>query len=214
MTERWHGSRYDGSLSTKAIAARIRADIKAAVEVGDLPGEPVSYGVRYRSFAGGTAIDVSIRGFANSRVEGEEAETDNRRAGKKWPWLTDEARKVMEVLEGIHRAYNHDGSDVMTDYFDVNYYGSVEFESEWGAKHRAAENAKRLANKDKPKEPKPDKKGLVRHVANDHRRSYSWATKSNFASLSAAHAVMHRAGRHAIDTNHTHEEGAWLTKAG
>jgi hypothetical protein len=41
---------------------------------------------------------------------------------------TAEARAAEEILRDIHRAYNHDNSDAMTDYFDVRYYGQVSFE--------------------------------------------------------------------------------------
>jgi hypothetical protein len=40
--------------------------------------------------------------------------------------LTAEGRRVLGVLERLHEAYNHDGSDVMTDYFDRLYFGTVE----------------------------------------------------------------------------------------
>ena len=42
--------------------------------------------------------------------------------------LTENARSAQITLERIHDAYNHDGSDIQSDYFDVNYYGSVNFE--------------------------------------------------------------------------------------
>lgn len=37
--------------------------------------------------------------------------------------LTREARAVLDTLEELHNGYNHDGSDAMTDYFDVKFYG-------------------------------------------------------------------------------------------
>ncbi len=143
MYERRYGSKYDNSLSTTEIAKRIRADIKAAVAAGELPGSPVSY-------------SVVVRGMVGSRVEGagssppSDAETDNRRAGKRWPWLTDEARDVMAKVEAIHNAYNHDGSEIMVDYHDVNYYGSVEIETEESARWRAAEVARKAARPARP----------------------------------------------------------------
>lgn len=142
MYERSYGDKYDRSLSTTEIAKRIRADIKAAVEAGELPGKPVTYSVISRYFSGGSSIDVTARGILGSRVAGEEAERDNRREGKRWPWLTDEARAVMAVLERIHDAYNHNGSEIQVDYFDVNYYGSVEIETEETAAFREREAAK------------------------------------------------------------------------
>jgi hypothetical protein len=42
--------------------------------------------------------------------------------------LTEEAMAAKMTLERIHGAFNHDGSDSMVDYFDVNYYGHVDFQ--------------------------------------------------------------------------------------
>lgn len=39
---------------------------------------------------------------------------------------TKEWEEVIKKAKRIHDLYNHDNSDAMTDYFDVNYYGSVE----------------------------------------------------------------------------------------
>ncbi len=156
MYERRYGSKYDNSLSTTEIAKRIRADIKAAVTAGELPGKPVTYSVVSAYFSGGSSIDVTVRGMVGSRVEGagssppSDAEVDNRRAGKRWPWLTDEARRVMGIVESIHNAYNHDGSAIEVDYHDVNYYGSVEIETEESARWRAAEVARKAARPARP----------------------------------------------------------------
>lgn len=144
--ERSYGSAYDRSLSTTEIAKRMRAAIKLATERGELPGKPVTYSVRSAYFSGGSSIDIRVRGLLGSRVVGETAETDNRREGKRWPWLTDEARRIMGILEEIHNRWNHDGSAIEVDYFDVNYYGSVEIETEESARWREAEKV-RLANR-------------------------------------------------------------------
>ena len=46
------------------------------------------------------------------------------------------------TLERIHNAYNHDGSEIMVDYFDVRYYGVVQFEDDSSREFRAAEKAR------------------------------------------------------------------------
>lgn len=38
---------------------------------------------------------------------------------------TDEAKAVYDRLDGLVQSFNHDGSDIMTDYFDVKFYGHV-----------------------------------------------------------------------------------------
>ena len=50
--------------------------------------------------------------------------------------LTVEGRRIHDLLDEIRRAYNHDGSDVMTDYFDVLYYGTVDI-YEWDNEPRS-----------------------------------------------------------------------------
>lgn len=44
------------------------------------------------------------------------------------PRLNDLAREVDKVLETIHWRYNHNGSESQVDYFDVRYYGHVDFD--------------------------------------------------------------------------------------
>lgn len=44
-------------------------------------------------------------------------------------------------LEAIRDAYQRDNSDISSDYFDVNFYGSVEFEGDWAALKAEAEEA-------------------------------------------------------------------------
>jgi hypothetical protein len=63
--------------------------------------------------------------------------------------LTAEAQAAKMTLERIHFAYNHDGSDIQTDYFDVNFYGHVSFATadaeRWHADEAAKLAAKRAA---------------------------------------------------------------------
>jgi hypothetical protein len=42
-----------------------------------------------------------------------------------------ELSKILDDLDDIKEAYNYDGSDIQTDYFNVRFYGSVQFE-DWG----------------------------------------------------------------------------------
>ena len=52
------------------------------------------------------------------------------------PWMSDEGRALMNALEAIVDAYNYDGSDLMTDYYDVNFHASVTFGGELSEIHR------------------------------------------------------------------------------
>jgi hypothetical protein len=121
---RTYGSKYNdlskdahGWVDTTVIAKAIRADIKAAVKAGDIPC--VKYSVRTRKFAGGSAIDVEVIGLPNARIERE-----HPYGGTVFAY-SDETNIVVKKLEAIVAAYNHDGSDSMTDYFDVRFYGHV-----------------------------------------------------------------------------------------
>lgn len=142
-----YGSRYDGKLSTKEIAARVRAEIKALVKAGSLPPDWKFY-VRYRGFAGGTSIDVTaqspvatylcapgwVSAGPNERhldlpIKGE-WKSCIIRANDQWHVSRDDAEApgvawVRTLLDGLLRSYNYDGSDIQTDYFNVNFYGHV-----------------------------------------------------------------------------------------
>jgi hypothetical protein len=43
--------------------------------------------------------------------------------------MTPEARAIYDKVDSITNAYNRDNSDIMTDYFDVDYYGTVTFDN-------------------------------------------------------------------------------------
>ena len=116
------GDKYDPALSTKEIAVRIRADIKQAIKVVALP--PGKYSVKYRSFAGGTSIDVSVSDLHKdfrALTLGASGRVEPSTPGK---W-------VMEALRRIVESYNYDRCDSMTDFFSVNFYSSVAFDWDW-----------------------------------------------------------------------------------
>lgn len=157
MTTRHKGYMYDNlgdAPTTAQIAAAIRADVKTAVAEGLLPRQ-WRYSVRSRLFAGGSAIDVQVKSCPDAWQECDGMRVGSRRTlpdgtvtgtgcGNVWckaggqyrdqPYaethqvLTEDAEVARLTLERIHNAYNHDGSDVTTDYFDVRYYGTVTFE--------------------------------------------------------------------------------------
>jgi hypothetical protein len=153
--ERSYGYRYnevDGG--TVDIAKVIRRDVKQAVAEGLLPAR-WSYSVRSPH---GTSIDVEVRdcpdawrdcdGGQGCRNVWCTARNDPAyaHAAEKHVVLTEEAEAARMTLERIHNAYNHDGSELQTDYFDVRYYGYVSFEDASSADFRKRE-AERLAAK-------------------------------------------------------------------
>jgi hypothetical protein len=119
---RFEGSRLEETrdLDIAAIAKLVRADIREAIRVGFLPGSSRDYSVRIDRYSMGQSLDVTVRNhpelwhLAWSDTYGEELRQHSP-----------EGRRVVELLEGIVRAYNWDGSDSMVDYFDVRFYSTV-----------------------------------------------------------------------------------------
>ena len=164
----------DEYASAAKIAKLMRADIKVAVSEGFLPGAPVKYSVTSEYYSMGQSINITVKGWPDAWVECDgtvpgtrrtweggattatgcpnmwcAARNDPERAAHATPHsvLSEEARAAEMTLERIHGAYNHDGSDSMVDYFDVRYYGQVQFESAESAKWQAEYAAKNAAEK-------------------------------------------------------------------
>ena len=237
MYEKSYGSKYvrGGDYRPAAdIAKDMRADIKAAQKAGNLPRD-LKVSVRISNYSMGRSISMTVP-FSEKfwvtctgTVPGTEFFHDEGvTTGRACPFykheqgetheaLSIEGQRVQKVLEEIHWAYNYDGSDIQTDYFDRNYYGQVEMESrestEWRAREKARQKAKREAAKARGPKPRPNKRALVEHMARDHRRSRNWAQTTRYDLLAAAHAAMHARAVHDIDTSHTHGEGEFYVQA-
>jgi hypothetical protein len=131
--ENVYGSKYDQSLDTVEIAKRIRQEVKDAVSNGTLPSD-ADISVTSQRFAGGSAIDIRVSNWPEATVPQDDSRCehlphcrdgyhDHRCPGSSHP--SDEATRVRSLLQSIHDSYNYDGSEAMTDYFSVNYYGGV-----------------------------------------------------------------------------------------
>lgn len=155
MYERSYGYRYkevDGR--PVDIAKAIRSDVKQAVSEGLLPAR-WSYSVRSDSLS----IDVEVRDCPDAwrDCDGGQGchnvwcsarnDPNYAHAAELHRVLTDEAEAAKMTLERIHNAYNHDGSEIQVDYFDVRYYGHVSFETDSGADFRKRESARLAAKK-------------------------------------------------------------------
>lgn len=150
MYERSYGVKYAEPAqyaSAAEIAKLIRRDIKAAIADGDLPGTTKNYSVRSRSYSGGQSIDIVAKGL-DGLFEQCPGYIENKCTGGVYscgyPWckaggeykdspsaqyhqiLTAKGRQVENLLQAIHDAYNHDGSNSQIDYFDRRYWGSAE----------------------------------------------------------------------------------------
>ncbi len=134
----WYGAKNDhtGTQRTTDIAKLIREEIKLARKlakdgggstpalidpIGDAPAS-MKFSVRSERFSGGSAIDIIVKGVPQ--------EWGWMRQKDEWGrerWVhTPAMRALFDELKKVMAAYNHDGSDITTDYFDVRFYGSVE----------------------------------------------------------------------------------------
>jgi hypothetical protein len=130
MTERVYGTKYNQKLSSKEIAAVIRQDIKDAIRKRQLP-QGLKVSVRYDHFSGGSSIDAHITAWPDGFMWlNPDWVVLNKEHPHQYhanvPRLTAQAKAIVDKLTVIHGAYNHDGSDSMTDHFDVKYYGNVD----------------------------------------------------------------------------------------
>src|SRR5262249_53981850 len=138
--ERSYGAKFvRGEYRTAAdIAKDMRSDIKQAIGNGTLPGTPKNYRVRVHNYAGGRSINITAvgspymwqdcTGISPGSEDGYSARAcrdvwcagldlpEYRHAAHTHKTLTVDGQRVERVLGDIHRAYNYDGSDVMTDY--------------------------------------------------------------------------------------------------
>lgn len=137
-----YGNKYNPELTIAQIAKRVKADIVAAIKKGELPALKAS--VTTRSFTGGRSLRVCITRFdgavLNPNRVYEEMEAPFRSTPT--PRLTPEASAALRFIRDICDAYNFNGSDIVSDYFHVNFYETVEFD--WNLESK--EQARIMAN--------------------------------------------------------------------
>ncbi len=144
---RVYGAKYDSNLTAKEIAVKVRGDIKAAVKAGELP--KAKYSVRIGGGSLHSTIDVGIselpasfRLYNEKRLQWdrENPHKSHHDGGPEVQWIhSDEARALCEKVTKMLEAYNHDGSDTLSDYWDVKFYGHVDFGFEWSKAKREQE---------------------------------------------------------------------------
>ena len=149
----WQGSKYDGSMSTKDIAAAIRKDLKAAY-----PGVKFSVRCKHASMCHEIIVSAISGGIrkATTAATLEELEaiggdptekyfvngymcnyfynyalyretTEEEKAAYLAEIPNDEFKAMQEGVKAIVNAYNYNDSDGMIDYFDVNFYEDIDF---------------------------------------------------------------------------------------
>lgn len=133
------------NLGTKETAARIRADIKNLQKHGALPAG--TFSVTMSRFAGGSSItvrvvDVAATMFNVDRFIAEKREPHAYRYDE--PRHTKEGERIMALLKTVVGVYHSDKSDIMSDYFNVNFYEHIESRDQ-EEKERAAFDAAEAA---------------------------------------------------------------------
>jgi hypothetical protein len=143
MYERKYGSRYKEVETAKEAAAIIRKEVRALTKDPDSALYECQVSVRYRSFAGGCAIDRYISAPFHARHDYGQAWPEdpndkclvcgttryrvteaNRTAGHfGTSWLSLVAVKAIDEVDAIANAFNHNGSEPQVDYWDVRFYG-------------------------------------------------------------------------------------------
>lgn len=156
MYERSYGYRYaelGDHPSAAEIAKAIRADVKQAVSEGLLPSR-WSYSVKSDHGSTYQSVDVRVQDCPDAYMVCDggpkchnvwcAARNDPRyeHGAERHLVLTEDAEAARMTLERIHNAYNHDGSEIMVDYFDVRYYGGVTFEDPSSYEFRMKEKAR------------------------------------------------------------------------
>jgi hypothetical protein len=114
-------------LGTKETAARIRTDIKNLQKHKLLPAGKFS--VTMDRFAGGSsidvrAVDVEATMFNVNRFAAEKR--DPRAYRHDEPRMTAEGERILALMNKVVGAYHEDKSDIMSDYFNVNFYAHVD----------------------------------------------------------------------------------------
>lgn len=112
------GTLYSGWRSVTEINKDARAELKRAQKAGYLPAS-LKFSVRGESFSGGQAMRVSVTGVDRA-TQIEDGENYGRRS--------DLGRELNDRIESIINAWNHTDNDSMTDYFNTNYYTSINYD--------------------------------------------------------------------------------------
>jgi len=141
------GDRYNSELTTREITAILRKEIR---EFAKKNGAKV--GVTFESFSGGSAINVSIKDFRGELYSKEYVEylkqfdngtkdfykyLEDNNLRMRTPRYSKEMVIFKEKLKEMLDSYNRDDSDIMTDYFDVKFYGSVDVDYDFSEREDA-----------------------------------------------------------------------------
>jgi hypothetical protein len=126
----WAGSNYDSKLSTKEIAANVRAYAKK-----NFPEFKFSVRSEWSMYTDSLHIELK-EGICIPFVEGsrsaERGYMSTMNTVKGWEKdLTPEMFKVLDAVTTYANSFRYDDSDSMQDYFDTNFYLSIKVSDEY-----------------------------------------------------------------------------------
>lgn len=140
VDHRVYGAKWEQAKNLRLtdIAKLIREDIKVARKISKQAAEPgaiavidalgtmptqIKMSVTTEYYSGGGSIDITVKNIPEDWGFVEE-----ERYGRPCVVPSPAFQAVLAELRVIHAAYNYDGSDILTDYFDQRYLGSVDYE--------------------------------------------------------------------------------------
>lgn len=152
----WAGSNYDSKLSTKEIAARVRAFAKK-----NFPGFKFSIRTEWSMYTNSMYIELKA-GTCIPFIEGsrsaERGYMSTMNTVKGWKKdLTPEMFKVLDAVTTYASSFRYDDSDGMQDYFDTNFYIHIKV----GDEYQVVEPKEK---KNTLKKGKEDAAGVVEYV--------------------------------------------------
>lgn len=126
----WAGSNYDSKLSTKEIAAKVRAYAKK-----NFPEFKFSVRSEWSMYTDSMYIELKA-GTCIPFIEGsrsaERGYMSTMNTVKGWEKdLTPEMFKVLDAVTTYASSFRYDDSDGMQDYYDTNFYLSIKVSDEY-----------------------------------------------------------------------------------
>ena len=120
----WAGRNYDSHMSTKDIAIRIREYVKSAY-----PDCKFSVTTHYASMCSEISVALTAAPYEALKTENSDHGKGYRQVNYYYieedTALTDYAKAVLVDVNDVINSYRYNDSDSMIDYFDTNFYYSL-----------------------------------------------------------------------------------------
>lgn len=126
MADKFVGERYTETrdLTTVQIAALIRKEMQERFPT-------IKVSVRTEYYSGGSSIDIWVKSCNFNPINPQWNPRDYITPMHNNPRYTDQGKQLLKDLEQLANRYNRDNSDNSIDYFDVRFYLSVEYDSDF-----------------------------------------------------------------------------------